>query len=47
MHIDTLKKMQSHYENIWQNCLAEVEKFKVFIHSFLVWFDFWIWTGFI
>ncbi|XP_076144475.1 coiled-coil domain-containing protein 180 [Alosa pseudoharengus] len=28
MHIDTIKKLQSYYENIWQNCLAEVEHFK-------------------
>ncbi|XP_062371955.1 coiled-coil domain-containing protein 180 [Sardina pilchardus] len=34
MHIDTVKKLQSYYENIWQNCLAEVEHFKDEVHTY-------------
>ncbi|MGH0149333.1 UNVERIFIED_CONTAM: hypothetical protein FKN15_017987 [Acipenser sinensis] len=28
MHIDYMKRIHSHYENLWQDCLEEVEKFK-------------------
>lgn len=32
MHIDYMKRIHSHYENLWQDCLEEVEKFKVSRH---------------
>ncbi|MGH0160988.1 UNVERIFIED_CONTAM: hypothetical protein FKN15_040583 [Acipenser sinensis] len=28
MHTDYMKRIHSHYENLWQDCLEEVEKFK-------------------
>lgn len=36
MHIESMRKLHSYYENTWQECLAEVEQVKVHIgHVFL------------
>ncbi|KAJ7995229.1 hypothetical protein DPEC_G00242370 [Dallia pectoralis] len=34
MHIDSMKKLHSLYENTWQECLTELEQFKEEIHSY-------------
>ncbi|XP_015222465.2 coiled-coil domain-containing protein 180 isoform X1 [Lepisosteus oculatus] len=34
LHIDTMTKLRSYYEQIWQDCLAEIERFKKEVSSY-------------
>ncbi|XP_031441304.2 coiled-coil domain-containing protein 180 isoform X2 [Clupea harengus] len=34
VHIDTMKRLQCYYEQIWQNCLDKVECFKDEVHTY-------------